>query len=146
MSWKGESLIKLIKCGQYRNHDKIYRLKSISSIVDHYLEVATRGVLWKKVLKNFAIFTGKQLCWSLFLIKLQAWRPATLFKIDSNTGVFLRILRIFIYFEKHLRTAASDYSFTLVIYLFSTGADYYILSDISISDIWPQMWNSRPRI
>ena len=26
----------------------------------------------KAVLKNFAIFTGKQLCWSLFLIKLQA--------------------------------------------------------------------------
>ena len=25
------------------------------------------------VLKNFAIFTGKYLCWSLFLIKLQAW-------------------------------------------------------------------------
>ena len=24
-------------------------------------------------LKNFAIFTGKHLCWSLFLIKLQAW-------------------------------------------------------------------------
>ena len=23
--------------------------------------------------KNFANFTGKQLCWSLFLIKLQAW-------------------------------------------------------------------------
>ena len=30
------------------------------------------GVLYKKpVLKNFVIFTGKCLCWSLFLIKLQ---------------------------------------------------------------------------
>ena len=38
---------------------------------------------------------------------------------ESNcVGVFLCILRIFIYFEK-LRTAASDYSFTMVIYLFS---------------------------
>ena len=27
------------------------------------------------VLKNFVIFTGKHLWWSLFLIKLQAWRP-----------------------------------------------------------------------
>ena len=27
------------------------------------------------VLKNFAIFTGKHLCWSLFLIKFQAKRP-----------------------------------------------------------------------
>ena len=28
----------------------------------------------KVALKNFAIFTGKQLCWNLFLIKLQAFR------------------------------------------------------------------------
>ena len=41
------------------------------------------------ILKNFAIFTGKQLFWSLFLIKLQAVRYATLLKRDSNTGVFL---------------------------------------------------------
>ena len=27
----------------------------------------------KGVLKKFANFTGKHLCWSLFLIKLQAW-------------------------------------------------------------------------
>ena len=37
-------------------------------------------------LKDFANFTGKHLCWSLFLIKLQAWRPAILVKRDSNTG------------------------------------------------------------
>ena len=35
-------------------------------------------------LKNFEIFTGKHLCWSLILIKLQAIRPK-----DLNTGVFL---------------------------------------------------------
>ena len=35
------------------------------------------------VFKNFTIFTGKQLCWSLFLIKLLGFRPATLFKRDS---------------------------------------------------------------
>ena len=29
----------------------------------------------KKVFLKFAIFTGKCLCWSLFLVKLQAWRP-----------------------------------------------------------------------
>ena len=61
------------------------------------------------LLKNFAIFTGKQLCWSLFLIKLQAFRLATLLKRDSNTGVFLCILRSFIYVEKYLQTAAPDY-------------------------------------
>ena len=36
------------------------------------------------ILKNFRNFTGKKLCWSLSLIKLQAWRSAILFKRDSN--------------------------------------------------------------
>ena len=31
----------------------------------------------------------KKMCWSLFLRKLQAFRPANLFKKDSNTGIFL---------------------------------------------------------
>ena len=35
------------------------------------------------VLKKFAIFTRKRLCWSLFLVKLLDFRPATLFKRDS---------------------------------------------------------------
>ena len=39
--------------------------------------------------KNFANFKGKHLCWSLFLIKLQAWTPAALLKRDPNTGAFL---------------------------------------------------------
>ena len=41
------------------------------------------------VLKNFANFTGKRLCWSLFLIKLQAFRRTTLLKGDSNLDLFL---------------------------------------------------------
>ena len=32
------------------------------------------------ILKNFAIFTGKNLCWSIFLIKLQVSNPETLLK------------------------------------------------------------------
>ena len=47
------------------------------------------------VLKNFAIFTGKQhaiFCNIPFLRKL---KPASLLKGDSNTGVFLWILRNF---------------------------------------------------
>ena len=39
--------------------------------------------------KNFAIFTGKHISWSLFLIKLQNSRPVTSLKRDSNTGVLL---------------------------------------------------------
>ena len=57
----------------------------------------------KDVLKRFANFT-KHPCWSLFLIKLHAFRPATLLKRDSNTGVLLWILWNF---EENLRTAAS---------------------------------------
>ena len=45
----------------------------------------------KAVLKNFAIFTGKHLRWSLFLIKLlsEGLRPATSLKRDYSTGIFL---------------------------------------------------------
>ena len=39
----------------------------------------------RHVLKNFANFTGKHLCWSLFP-KLQAFSPATPLKTDSYTG------------------------------------------------------------
>ena len=50
----------------------------------------------KSVLKNFAIFTWKDLCWNL-LIDVRASRPATFFTRDSNTAVvniakFLRTL------------------------------------------------------
>ena len=63
---------------------KLSRLKSVSSIEDDYLEAATGGVL-----KNFVIFTGKQLCWSLFLIKLQACK---FIEKRLQTGVFLCML------------------------------------------------------
>ena len=49
----------------------------------------TQGSIKKGVLKNFANFTGKRRCWSLFLIILQGLKPATFLKRDSNTGVFL---------------------------------------------------------
>ena len=47
------------------------------------------------VLKKFAIFTGKHLCWCLFLIKLQVWRPETLLTKDSNTGFSCEYCEIF---------------------------------------------------
>ena len=40
------------------------------------------------VLKNFAKFTGKHMCWSLCLIKLQTWRPATLLKMRLQHRCF----------------------------------------------------------
>ena len=43
----------------------------------------------KGVLKNFAKFTGKHFCQSLFFNKvLEAWRPATLFKKMTLAQVF----------------------------------------------------------
>ena len=49
------------------------------------------------VLKNSTNVTGIYLFWSFFLIKLQAWRYATLLKRYSKKGVFLWNLR---HFEK----------------------------------------------
>ena len=40
------------------------------------------------VLKNFANFTGKHLCWSLFLINLQA-KALNFIKKRLQPGVFL---------------------------------------------------------
>ena len=42
----------------------------------------------KVVLKHFTIYTGRHLYWSLFLIKLQGFSPATLLKRDSNSSCF----------------------------------------------------------
>ena len=53
---------------------------STISLSLHMTEAATRGVLLKKgVLRNFAKFTGKHLCQSLFFNKVAGLRPATLF-------------------------------------------------------------------
>ena len=62
----------------------------------------------KVVLKDFANFTGEHPCWSLFLITLQVFRPASLLKRDSNTDVYLWNLRNF---SEHLfwRTSAKEF-------------------------------------
>ena len=54
---------------------------------------AAGGLLSKiDVLKNLTNFTGKHLYWSHFLIKMKTWKPTTLLKRGSITGVFLRTL------------------------------------------------------
>ena len=80
-----------------------------STLFGMFRNIHRRSSVKKIVPKNFAIFTGKHLCWSLFLINLQAFRSTALLKRDSNTGVFLWILRNFknTYLEEHLRTVAS---------------------------------------
>ena len=54
-------------------------------------EAATGRALYKGVLKNFAILLGKHLCWSLFLIMLQAFRPGLQHRcFRVNIAKFLR--------------------------------------------------------
>ena len=65
-----------------------------------------RCLVKKGVFKNFAKSTRKYLCWSLFLIKQSAWRPATLLKRDSNKGVFMCVLRDF--WEHHFYRKPPD--------------------------------------
>ena len=48
-----------------------------------------RSSFKKGVFKNFAIFTGKHLCWSLSLLKLESFRLAISLKRDPNAIVFL---------------------------------------------------------
>ena len=52
---------------------------------------AQRCSVKKGVLRNFAKFTGKHLCQSLFFNKVAglSLMPATLLKRDPGTGVFL---------------------------------------------------------
>ena len=64
------------------------------------------------------MFTGKHQCWSLFLINMQDWRPATLLKRDSNIGVsptFAKFLRTPI-FTEHIRWLLLEISHKLSLY------------------------------
>ena len=63
-----------------------------------YTEAATRDVLKKSLLKNFAKFTGKHLCQNPFLNKFAVLRPATLLKKRLWHSCFP------VHFAKFLRT------------------------------------------
>ena len=77
-------------------------------VINHltYKKQPPKVVYKKAVRKNFTMFMRKHLCWSVFSIKLQAFRPITLLKRESNTGYFLWILQNF---QEHLfwRTSAN---------------------------------------
>ena len=47
------------------------------------------------VLKNFSMFTGKNLFWSLLLLKFEAFSPAIFLIRDSNTVVFSKYCKIY---------------------------------------------------
>ena len=52
-------------------------------------------VLQNRCSKNFANFTGKHLCWSLFLKRLQRWGSAALSKRDSTHVFSCQVWEIF---------------------------------------------------
>ena len=59
---------------------------------NYKLQKESSEVFYKKGdLKNFASFTRRHQCWSLFSIKLQTWEPETLLNWDSNTAVSCEI-------------------------------------------------------
>ena len=82
------------------------------------------------VLKNLAMFTGKHLCQSYFLIQLQGWRTAIVLQRDSNTSAF----EIFknTYFEEHLRTAASVLRIIKLLIKYWTSVDLFLIKNIKI--------------
>ena len=98
--WKSDALRRK----RLFTQGKVFGVRLIITRSRHRRCSVKRGVL-----KNFANFTGKHLCWSLFLIMLQSFNPATFLKRDSNTGVLLWSLGNFqnVYFEERLGTIAS---------------------------------------
>ena len=76
--------VHLLSCFRYSYVILNHEMKHRSSRVELFCRL--------DVLKRFAKFVGKHLSRSFFWIKFQAWRPITLFKIDSSAGVFLWIL------------------------------------------------------
>ena len=70
-------------------------LISGSAVQRGFPEAVAQMFSLKGVLKNFTKLTGKHLCWNLFFNKVTGFWTVTLWKGDSNIGVFLWILRIF---------------------------------------------------
>ena len=82
-------LYKLFKSMVLRKRSESWQKKRSKEHMGWSVQKQPPEVFYKKaVLKNSAIFTGKHLRWSLFLMKLQAFSPATLLKRDSSTGFF----------------------------------------------------------
>ena len=103
-----------------------------------------RCSIGKDVLKNFAKFTRKHLCRSLFFNKVAGLRPATLLKRDSGTVVFLWILRNF---QEHLlyRTLLDDCFYVLLLYLMKTSrnVNFPMFSGGTERDQWHKIASTR---
>ena len=126
LSWNECNIMLLIiHCLFYIIHIYILTLTILTQPPEQNSEAAAGGVL-----KNFANFTGKHLCWSLFFTKLQAFRPATLLKKTPTQVFSCEIWEILknTYFEKHLNKSerlllCMDY---FIIYWFLQPLQYTI--------------------
>ena len=76
--------------GSEKNFSRVFKIGCMIYSVNSPINRSShqRYSVKEVVRKNFAIFTGKYICWSPFLIKLQAVRDPALLKRDSNTNVF----------------------------------------------------------
>ena len=84
-------------------------------------------------------FTGKNLSWSLFLIKLQLWEPANLLKKAPTQVFFCEICKLFKsnYFEEHLWTSASKlYLKTDPAQVFSCEFFELVKNTYFVEDLW----------
>ena len=73
----------------YSFKQNIKQSKALRVCFQYYRSSQPEVFCKKDVLSNFAKFTGKHLCQSLFFNKVAGLRPATLLKRDSGTSVFL---------------------------------------------------------
>ena len=80
------------------------------------------------LLKNFTKFTGKHLCWNLFLNKVQAWSTATLLKQKLRHRCFMWLFQNGVF-----RTATSEkqmnYGFIMKMVLLKTLLIIYPKND-----------------
>ena len=74
------------KCSSWWERDELI---NHSKYYNWVKSKTTTGVITKPVLKNFAIFTGKYLCWSLFLIK--NFKPTLLKRDSSKVNILVNI-------------------------------------------------------
>ena len=83
---------------------------------------------------------GKHLYWIIFLINMQAYKPATLLQGDSNIVVSCEYCEVFknIYSKRHLWTIASElYWFKLEVIIEKTET----YSETIIGEVFRTQWN-----
>ena len=99
-------------------------------------------------LKNFTIFTWKNQCSSLFLVKLQARRPASLLRRYFDRGVFLWILQKFeeylFYFYRTPQVAAAVASRLGVLQIGLPTSNNYLVTQWLWFNTWIMLRNFPP--